>query len=235
MNHPSEKVGNSPTKNDGGTNSEAGNADSGADSGVGNDKDNQGTQGSELDIPASDQSTDQGSGTADKLQDEDTQPSLIQKALEKAKESAKNWGTKEKDAFNQVRKHPVKTLMGPTGKFFERYSGEKGAKGIAKGMAKFTLKGGAIAFGAIAGAGLKDGGTAVSTAMAFSSGADAIIGHAEKNAKEEKAKTNQEIFAGAYNDFAEEYRRLHGDVSDEEISLAIEDLMDREKTEIKTD
>ncbi len=143
-------------------------------------------------------------------------PTKIQRALDLAKKGGK-------------------TILAPTGKFFERYSGEKGAKGIAKGAAKYAFKNGAAAFGAIAGAGLSDGGAAVSTAMAAKGAAEGIDSFVSQGKKQDQAESNQKVFAEAYNDYATEYRRLYGDdKSDEEVQLAYEELMEKEKKEIKS-
>ena len=180
-----------------------------------------------------DNDDDNGDSAGDDDDEDDTdssdgkKPNLISKALDGIKSGAKG-------EWNALKSAP-KTIVAPTGKFLERYSGTKGAKGMAKGAVKFALKGGATAFGAIAGAGLSDGSAAVSTAMAFKGASDAIEGYGQKKENEKKAEQNQQIFAGAYNDFAEEYRRQHGDVSDERIALAIEELLERDKSELNAD
>ena len=189
-------------------------------------------------------SSNNGSGTTGENQQSSSNTQNSQQSAVIAQQSA-NSNVANNAKQNKIQKalseiqqtHPkeyLRAITAPTGKFFQRYSGEKGLKGVGKGALKFGLKNGAAAFGAIAGAGLSDGSAAVSTAMAFKGAADSIDGIAGQHKQEEQAEKNQEVFAGAYEDYANEFRRRNGeDSSNEEIMLAYEALMEKDKKEIK--
>ena len=64
--------------------------------------------------------------------------------------------------------------------------------------------------------------------------AESIEGRIDNNSNQIQAEKNQRVFAGAYNDFAEEYKKRYGEQSsNEEIGLAIESLLEKDKNQIR--
>ena len=109
--------------------------------------------------------------------------------------------------------------------YAKRMTGEKDVKDLPKGIFKSALRGAVVGTAAIA------GGTASGADGALSAGLAAYgaTGNWKSNDigkyNEKQLEINQEVLAGAYEDFAEEYRNIHGqDVSDLDILAAAKDL-----------
>lgn len=109
--------------------------------------------------------------------------------------------------------------------YAKRMTGEKDVKDLPKGIFKSALRGAVVGTAAIA------GGTASGADGALSAGLAAYgaTGNWKSNDigkyNEKQLEINQEVLAGAYEDFAEEYRNIHGqDVSDLDILTAAKDL-----------
>ena len=104
-------------------------------------------------------------------------------------------------------------------KRFERNGGFQGYKGRA-------ISGAATLVGAIAGATVGDFKTTVSTGMALGGIASSKHDEHEYKKTEEQLETNQQVFAGAYEDFAATYRDNYGDVDDKEIMQAAKNIFE---------
>lgn len=109
--------------------------------------------------------------------------------------------------------------------YAKRMTGEKDVKDLPKGIFKSAIRGAVVGTAAIA------GGTASGADGALSAGLAAYgaTGNWKSNDigkyNEKQLEINQEVLAGAYEDFAEEYRNIHGqDVSDLDILAAAKDL-----------
>lgn len=113
------------------------------------------------------------------------------------------------------------------GSYFQRASGETGAKGTIKGATKFALTHGAAAFAGIAGTGLGDGGSGISSAVAAQAAAESLYARAGSVKHERQAEANQQVFANSYYDFKDEWKsQIDEDISDEELAKEIERLLE---------
>ena len=97
-------------------------------------------------------------------------------------------------------------------------------KGGLPGYLSRQAEGAAAVFGAIAGATVGDTKTAISTAVAAKGLAGAGIDKLNEGAQERKLEENQRVFAGAYEDFAREYKKLHEDADEQTIRAAAKNL-----------
>jgi len=88
------------------------------------------------------------------------------------------------------------------------------------------ISGAATLAGVIAGGTVGDVKTAVSVGTAAGSVASSKWDNHEYKSTQRKLERNEEVFAGAYNDFAEAYRAEHGDVDDAEIRSAAKHIYD---------
>ena len=87
-----------------------------------------------------------------------------------------------------------------------------------------TISGAAGVIGATMGATIGDAGTAVNTGYAMHNMASGLEGKMNDYANQKQLDHNQQVFAGAYEEFAQEYRKEFGNVTDEQIWEAAEDI-----------
>lgn len=105
---------------------------------------------------------------------------------------------------------------------------KKKAKNIFAGSAAFA--------GAIAGAAVgEDLRTAVDTGLAGYNIGKASGEKMEYNRAEKQLAKNQEVFAGAYEDFARAYREEHGDVDDQVIRAEAKRIYESDGNNLKTE
>lgn len=217
---------NTKTKTKGTDASSAPEKSGGTDTKVEADTSNGASTSNETDTPNATDSANRSDASANSKAPDDSKNALPEQQQIKDAISA----TKKPNADEFLRR-----IVAPTSTFLQRYSGVKGSKGVAMGLAKFAAKNGAAAFGAIAGAGLSDGSAAVSTAMAFKGAAEGIDGVATGIHNHEKAEENAQVFVDAYYDYIAELQRTNPDMSNDEKLLAWEKLMDKNPKELTED
>lgn len=104
-----------------------------------------------------------------------------------------------------------------------RHIARKGGWGALAGR---KISGAATLTGFIAGGTVGDFKTAMSTATAAGSVVKTKVDDFAYSRAEKRLIDNQEVFAGAYEDFAAAYRERYGDVDDKEISTAARDIFE---------
>ena len=103
-------------------------------------------------------------------------------------------------------------------------NGYNGDHAIVASVAGKVASGAAGIIGATMGATVGDAGTAVNTGYAMHNMASGIEGKMNDYNNQKQLDHNQQVFAGAYEEFAEEYRKEFGNVTDEQIWAAAEDI-----------
>ena len=116
-------------------------------------------------------------------------------------------------ADSQAQSSKIQKALSKTGGYFDRNGGVGGV--VRKNFGRA-----ATAAGFIAGATVGDVKTAASTATAVSGIANAKLDSFEYRQYEKQLEENQEVFAGAYDDFARAYREIYTDADDQEIRNA---------------
>ena len=116
-------------------------------------------------------------------------------------------------ANSQAQSSKIQKALSKTGGYFDRNGG-------VGGVVRKNLGRAATAAGFIAGATVGDVKTAASTATAVSGIANAKLDSFEYRQYEKQLEENQEVFAGAYEDFARAYREIYTDADDQEIRNA---------------
>ena len=116
-------------------------------------------------------------------------------------------------ANSQAQSSKIQKALSKTGGYFDRNGGVGGV--VRKNFGRA-----ATAAGFIAGATVGDVKTAASTATAVGGIANAKLDSFEYKQYEKQLEENQEVFAGAYEDFARAYREIYTDADDQEIRNA---------------
>lgn len=116
-------------------------------------------------------------------------------------------------ANSQAQSSKIQKALSKTGGYIDRNGGVGGV--VRKNFGRA-----AKAAGFIAGATVGDVKTAASTVTAVGGIADAKLDSFEYKQYEKQLEENQEVFAGAYEDFARAYREIYTDADDQEIRNA---------------
>lgn len=116
-------------------------------------------------------------------------------------------------ANSQAQSSKIQKALSKTGGYFDRNGG-------VGGVVRKNLGRAATAAGFIAGATVGGVETAASTATAVGGIANAKLDSFEYRQYEKQLEENQEVFAGAYEDFARAYREIYTDADDQEIRNA---------------
>lgn len=110
----------------------------------------------------------------------------------------------------------------------KRWTGEKeikDKKDFAKAIVKTAGRGALVGAAAITGGTASGADGALNAGLAAYAATNNMKSKSIGNYNEEQLEINQEVLAGAYEDFAEEYRKVHGDdASDLDILVAAKDL-----------
>lgn len=166
----------------------------------------------------------QSSGTSQQTNATTTSPSNSQAANTSAQANNGKKSEKIDKALKESKfKDEAKKAFMSTAK---RMSGEKEDANIAKGLFKTALRGSLVGAAAIAGGTVKGPEGALTMGLAAHTATSNMKSKEIGRYNEQQLEENQQVFAGAYNDFAEEYRRIHGDVSDLDILNAAKDIYD---------
>lgn len=116
-------------------------------------------------------------------------------------------------ANSQAQSSKIQKALSKTGGYIDRNGGVGGV--VRKNFGRA-----ATAAGFIAGATVGDVKTAASTATAVGGIANAKLDSFEYKQYEKQLEENQEVFAGAYEDFARAYREIYTDADDQEVRNA---------------
>lgn len=116
-------------------------------------------------------------------------------------------------ANSQAQSSKIQKALSKTGGYFDRNGGVGGV--VRKNFGRA-----ATAAGFIAGATVGNVETAASTVTAVGGIANAKLDSLEYKQYEKQLEENQEVFAGAYEDFARAYREIYTDADDQEIRNA---------------
>ena len=116
-------------------------------------------------------------------------------------------------ANSQAQSSKIQKALSKTGGYIDRNGGVGGV--VRKNFGRA-----AKAAGFIAGATVGDVKTAASTVTAVGGIANAKLDSFEYRQYEKQLEENQEVFAGAYEDFARAYREIYTDADDQEIRNA---------------
>lgn len=116
-------------------------------------------------------------------------------------------------ANSQAQSSKIQKALSKTGGYIDRNGGVGGV--VRKNFGRA-----AKAAGFIAGATVGDVKTAASTVTAVGGIANAKLDSFEYKQYEKQLEENQEVFAGAYEDFARAYREIYTDADDQEIRNA---------------
>lgn len=124
-------------------------------------------------------------------------------------------------ANSQAQSSKIQKALSKTGGYLKDYYGNYfDRNGGVGGVVRKNFGRAATAAGFIAGATVGDVKTAASTATAVSGIANAKLDSFEYRQYEKQLEENQEVFAGAYDDFARAYREIYTDADDQEIRNA---------------
>lgn len=124
-------------------------------------------------------------------------------------------------ANSQAQSSKIQKALSKTGGYLKDYYGNYfDRNGGVGGVVRKNFGRAATAAGFIAGATVGDVKTAASTATAVGGIANAKLDSFEYKQYEKQLEENQEVFAGAYEDFARAYREIYTDADDQEIRNA---------------
>lgn len=181
---------------------------------------------------SSDGSTGGDSGTPIDADDSgDVAPASDDSGSSESGNSSSGGSSKAATVGRLAGKFAVGTLTAPLKMAGVDFITKKGRQAIKRdggisGLVGRKISGAATLAGVIAGGTVGDVKTAVSVGTAAGSVASSKWDNHEYKSTQRKLERNEEVFAGAYNDFAEAYKAEHGDVDDAEIRSAAKHIYD---------